>query len=294
MRALIILSLCLAFSTYCYCQKCKFLKKEITDDVSKLPVLIQKEKAIAIEGLFNPNFYYSTNRCWIHLSAIIHRYDYSAVMSFNTKTPIIFHLHDQTSLTLYPITENGSIKYPRSTSVFVDNCQEVCYSISKEDVERLASKTVMGIKLYYSFDYEANKEDSSHLIIKYKEGFLSVDNRKQIQHLSTCILNVNFLDTATCLKHVPKKVEIEISDDERILELICSGVAINEIHYKNADEIQIGDVVKYESLYGDIVYGIVSEKVKKTKPKIKYYSVPGSELFENVSYKKLTKLILVE
>ncbi|MCD4730572.1 MAG: hypothetical protein K8R74_08230 [Bacteroidales bacterium] len=273
------------------------------DEKSELPVILQKEKTIILSGAFNPKFYYSTNRCWIHLNAKITRNALAKEISFNTKTPIIFHLDDQTSLSLFPSTEYYSTKSFLAAGVLIapvigvllsSQTDDICYSISKEDVEILASKTVVGIRFNYSPQkFSIGEKDTSQIIVKYKEDFICNNDRNEIKHLSKCILNVDFLDSDSCFKCI-QKVESQKSDDERILEKVNFGVALKEIRYLNIDEIQIGDIVKYTSLYGDIVYGIVIEKVKKTKPTIKFYSRPGKEVFEDVFYKKLTKITLLE
>lgn len=188
---------------------------------------------------------------------------------------LLFKLDNDSTITLYNLRYDKSEKNKGAKGILGADLHGTLthYQISQEDIDKIKNNKIVQWRVYTTDRYVESK-------IREKKYTL-------IKHSLIMISDYNFSVS-------DQEKNIEISDNERMLDEVSSGAALNEMLYKDIDEVQIGDVVKYTSPYGDIIYGIVIEKVKKNRPKIKYYSRPGSELFEEVPYKKLTKIILLE
>jgi len=147
----------LFFLSYTICvvgQECKYYDKEIIDDISGLPIKVQKETQICKPGNNDIKFFYSTNRCWIHLNLLITRGGYSKEIEFHSKTPLIITLSDSSSITLFPLIVNttgqGDIYLLGAgllTSTQTDNVQ---YSISSEQLKLLTTKPIEKIKYHFT------------------------------------------------------------------------------------------------------------------------------------------------
>ncbi|MEZ5196427.1 MAG: hypothetical protein R2764_08510 [Bacteroidales bacterium] len=289
MKSLVLASIFLIISSLCMSQKCKFDKNEEIDDLSGLPVLEQKGTIFSGISPTSVWFYYCTNRCWIHFNVLISwGSELHEEVEFHTKTPIIFFFTDSTSFPLFPSIEYSSLSQTVNPT----------YSISKEEVEMIASKPLEKIRISYSpKNYGDVIEDSSKIIVKYKEVSIRGGRLEDIQNMSTCILGVDFLDSASCSEageRINLKINPPKSNDEITLESIRKGAKINEVQYHNVDESQIGDIVKYKTIYGEYVYGIVTEKVGKNKVKIKSFPHPGTEFFIEEKIKQIVKIEIIE
>jgi hypothetical protein len=153
MKRLFIVILSLFFSASCFCQECKFFNEDNVDEMSGLPVLSQKItwKSINKSGFaLDVQCFYSTNRCWIHFNVSITKLLYSKGLRFNPETPLVFYFSDSSVLTLMPPKEyNAEIDYEGGISLSSEKTYSVCYSISKEEVEILASRSIDRIRIYY-------------------------------------------------------------------------------------------------------------------------------------------------
>lgn len=300
MKTLLTLIALLSYAL-CFSQDCKFVKKEEVDKISGLPVVMQKAgKTITYPGSRNVQILYRTNRCWIHLTIIMSTGGYASQIAFNSKTPMIFYFSDSTNLSLIPSNDYNSSGGGGTAEIFrslggltSEESYMVFYSISKEQVILLASKTVERVRISFtpSFIGESIK-DSNQIVVRFKENRLTHYGKEGIQLLSRCILDVNFLDPGKCVESqqsVAKSIEIK-SEDQMILEKIESGSKFTESNYQYFEEVKIGDIVAYISLFGDRVYGIVTEKKGTVRIKIKSYAGTNTPIFTDENFKKVIKI----
>jgi hypothetical protein len=301
MRTIIVFGVLLVFSSFCFCQDCKFNNKEIIDEISGFPVLVQKnQKNINRPGSMSVEFYYTTNRCWILLNLRIERGAFAREMNFNSKTPIVIAFNDSSKLQLLPSSEyfssglsnvgSATLFYGFSGMIASTQTFHVFYDISKENVELLASKEIQKIRISYLLS-----NDNGDILdsIRYKENTPSNYGRRHVQSSSRCILSVDFKDPNVCLKQSLKSNGIDTIaklSKEQLLEKIQSGIIdITLTHYQNFDEIQIGDIVMFSTADSDVVYGIVVEKNEKSLVKIKTHPIPGSEMVVEEDFKNIHK-----
>jgi len=54
--------------------------------------------------------------------------------------------------------------------------------------------------------------------------------------------------------------------------------------------VKVGDIVKFKSLYGDIIFGIVIERKENSKIIIKTYPTSGFKLIVEENWKNITKI----
>lgn len=297
MRTLTVSGILLVFSSICFCQDCKFYEKEIIDQISGLPVMVQKhQKTINKPGAMSVEFYYTTNRCWILLNLRIERLLLAREMTFNSKTPIVFIFKDSSELQLLPSNEyllDASNNFGGLLTATQYNY--AIYDISKENVGILASKEIQRIRINYSLSNEDGEIVDS---TRYNESRPSNYGKKNIQASSHCILGVDFLDPKVCLKHSLKSNSIDTLaklSKEQLLEKIQSGIInITLVPYQNFDEIQITDIVAFKTVNDDWVYGIVVEKNEKNLVKIKTYPISGSAMVVEVDFQKIYKTYLIK
>jgi hypothetical protein len=283
-----------------FSQDCKFVKKEEVDEISGLPVVMQKAgKTINYPGFYNLQIFYRTNRCWIHLTIILSRGGMASQIAFNSKTPIVFYFSDSTNLSLLPSNDYNSLGGGPAVFFGVldaftsEQWDKAFYSISKEQVKLLATKTVERVRICFtpSFIGEPIK-DSNQIVVRFKESHPNHYGKKRIQSLSRCILDVNFLDPGKCVERqqsVAKRIETK-SEDQMILEKIESGSKYTESNYQNFEEVKTGDIVTYISLFGDRVYGFVTEKKGTGKIRIKSYAGANTPIFVDENFKKVIKI----
>ncbi len=89
----------------------------------------------------------------------------------------------------------------------------------------------------------------------------------------------------------PGKIPLpEKSYEEKLIDSFGTGAKIKESSYSTSDETKIGDVVRFKSLYGDVITGIVYELSSKNKISIITYPTPGTKLIVEQNWKNVTKL----
>jgi hypothetical protein len=297
MRTLTVLGILLVFSSFCFCQDCKFYKKEFFDQISELPVLVQKhQKTINKTGSLSVEFYYTTNRCWILLNLRIERWLLAREMTFNSKTPIVFTFNDSSELQLLPSKEYLLDASSNFGGLFTSTQYNYAiYDISKENVGILASKEIQRIRINYSLSNEDGEIVDS---AAYKENKPSNYGKKIIQFSSSCILGVDFLDPNICQKHSLKSNSLDTIaklSKEQLLEIIQSGkIDFTLVPNQNFDEIQIGDIVAFKTVNDDWIFGIVVEKNGKNLVKIKTYPISGTAMVVEMDFQKIFKTFLIK
>ncbi len=285
-------------------QECKYYDKEFIDPILNLPVKVQKGIQICKPGNSDIEFFFSTNRCWVHLNLSITRGGLSKEIDFHTRTPLIITFEDLSTITLFPASEYSSGgRFDMSidiglaailTSTQTDN---VIYSVSESQLNQLESKPVDKIKYLYSRrNLGAPVADSNAIKVESKEIDINRNAREKIPLLSGCIKSEVNINSDECNKRYrEEKMKRESkSAEELLLEKVQQGKNIKEYEINTIGDLNEGDVVKYKTEYGDFVYGIIIEKITKSKVRIKSYISHRStqEVVENI--KNLIKVRLEE
>jgi hypothetical protein len=290
MKIISTIFLIVVFSFQCYCQKCKIYERGV-GDISQLPVLETKWIEFSKGGGPVLSFKINTNLCIILFNISVKTNALAKERTFSCETPVVFFFDDSSIISLYPPPEYFQTNSFHHIGLLTSSRNYyVSYAISKEDLEKLATKTLVKVRMYY-FPIKNGSEINKSIqpSLNYRDNFVSNAGKKHIKSLSNCMNKTQLLSQDSCFK-IRQKLEQEKSDDERILEKVYSGVPQEETSYQNFDEIEIGDIVKCRPTYGDFFYGIVIEKFRKSMVKVKYYFSPGKEVFEDLYYKKLTRI----
>lgn len=200
MKSILIFVLSLLCVQICFSQKCKFIKKEIIDSVSGLPILYQDVATHSKYYIHSRSaswtsslcLYYSTNRQWINLHMAMGRL-YKKKVTIHSKDPIILYFSDSTSMSLYPPESiNVKSKYVTTVPIFLISGQydAMTYPITKENVEILTSKELKKVRVYYTRAIDdRDRNENNPLNDEFVEIEISRKKIKFFQFLSKCILS---------------------------------------------------------------------------------------------------------
>lgn len=88
-----------------------------------------------------------------------------------------------------------------------------------------------------------------------------------------------------------KNTENVLSDDENAIKRLNEAKNLKEINYSSISDVNIGDFVKFTSIYNEIIYAKIVRKINNRRVKIQLFPSPGTIIYEEMNISKLTKVV---
>lgn len=88
-----------------------------------------------------------------------------------------------------------------------------------------------------------------------------------------------------------KKTENSLTDDEKIIKRLSETANLKEIIYSSINDVNVGDFVKFTSIYNEIIFAKIVSKVSNRIVKIELFPTPGTRITEEINFSKLKKVV---
>ncbi len=213
-----------------------------------------KEKNNFISGYFGDEYGYTTSNVRSYSNTNRKTQIYNSGVGYYARQSAKANIRDH-QISQYEILESINQGYLKSNTLF-QNQRINGYGLIKHiEYETLLIEIPIGNEIF-KFEWE-NKVKNKN--VKSKQD--------------------------TPIETVPTKTNNEI-----IIDSLTSNSARKLLKYESIESVKIGDVVQYQTKYGDKIFGIVCEFGKGKNIKFKTYPSLGQEIICEDYYNKLSKI----